>query len=422
MNFEDLVYLVSSNLRLRKNRTLLTVIGVVIGSTCIFTLLSLGQGLRRNTIGQFESLGDVKSISVFRSPNNSNSTKKAKAILDDKSINQLKKIQGVSSLAAKLSVPFDRAYFNDKPMQCSITGTDFNSKSSLEKLLYGKYPGPNENKIIIGFNLACSFLDLNYQDERAKNRVKSILNKSINIEYSNKLSEGESNLNVERLSLEICGITKEDSKLSWEIYLPMNASKRVYKSVHNDENKVQYSSIDIICDSIKNVSNVEKNILKLGYTTYSLFSVKASLNKIMTLITMFLGFLGSISLLISSFGIMNTMNMSILERKKEIGIIKVLGANISSIKKIFVSEALVIGFVGGFIGIFIGFFINFILNYIMRIYEFSNNESTYTNMFIVTPFLIIFTLVFSSLIGILSGLIPAVKASKLDVINALKDE
>ncbi len=440
MSYKDLIDLVFTNLKLRKNRTILTILGVVIGSTCIFTLMSLGLGLKKSSSESFESLGDARTISVYPSPKgyfneDSNSSKiKIKDSLDDKSIKEIKNIDGVDDLIVRLLIPVHKVFFKEKPIQCSIIGLNINSSLTNKKLLYGKYPNSNEKKGVIGFNLACILLNISPQDLKVQTKVKKLLNKSIEIEYFSEEDNSFSNdnniediENIEdkkknKLIIEICGISAMNSEFSSEIYLPLNIGKKIYKSVHSNENKVQYSSMSVICEDLKSVSSVEKNILKLGYTAFSLNSVKESINKIMTLITMFLGFLGSISLLISSFGILNTMNMSILERRKEIGIIKVLGANISDVKKIFVCEALVIGFIGGIIGIFTGLIINSLGNYIMRIYETSNNESTYTNMFIVTPFLVIFILVFSSLMGLLSGLYPATKASKLDVISTLKDE
>lgn len=423
MNFEDLIDLVFTNLKLRKNRTFLTTLGVIIGCTCIFTLMSLGQGLKKNFTESLESLGDARTISVYAGPKNSfdndKTRLKVKDSINDKSLKEIGNIEGVEDIITKLNVPVEKIYFREKPIQCVIIGSNLNSKLLPDELLYGKYPGINEKKAIIGFNLACSILNLDPQNPKSNTKAKNLLNKTIDLEY---YSEDEDSSLKNNLSLEICGITKINSQFTWEINMSLNASKKIYKSVHINENKVQYSNISVICESIKHVSNVEKKILQLGYTAFSMNSMKESIDKIFTLITMFLGFLGCISLLISSFGIANTMNMSILERKKEIGIIKVLGANISDVKKIFVCESLTIGFVGGIIGILIGLIINSLGNYIMKIYEFSNNETAYTNIFVVTPFLVIFIILFSSLIGLLSGLYPATKASKLDVISVLRDE
>lgn len=412
MNFEDLIDIVFTNLNLRKNRTFLTILGVIIGSTCIFTLMSLGQGLKKSFTESLESLGDARSISVYPGPKNSHA--KVKDTIDDKSIKEIQNIEKVQDIIVKISVPIKNIYFKEKEFQCAIIGSNLNSSVLSNEILYGRYPGVNEKKAVIGYNLACSLLNLDPQDAKSNDKIKSLLNKTIELEYV--LEDGVDFLK-EYLPVEICGITKINSQFSSEINMSLSISKKIYKSVHISENKVKYSSISVICESIKDVSNIEKDILQLGYTAFSLNSVKESINKMLTLITMFLGFLGCISLLISSFGIANTMNMSILERRKEIGIIKVLGANISDVKKIFVCEALTIGFIGGIIGVFVGLIINSLGNYAMRIYE-----PTYTNVFIVTPFLIIFILLFSSLIGLLSGLYPATKASKLDVISVLKDE
>ncbi len=446
MYFWDLIDLVSTNLKLRKNRTILTILGIVVASTCIFTLMSLGNGFKESSIKSFEDLGDIKAVTVYPMPKNysnikSKSSYKTKDAINDDSIKEISSIKGVQDIIIRLPVPIDKVHFKQKSIEASVIGTNLNQSLSSYELLYGRYPNINERKAVLGYNIACSLLKIDPIDPHSYKKLKNILNKTMIFEYSiiqseddvkvinnetydvdNTNDDYEKTFDKENALIGICGITTNNSQFSWDISIPLKIARNIYKSVHNNENKVQYSSISVICNKLNDVSKVENNILKLGYTAYSLISAKESIDKVMTLITIFIGFLGSISILISSFGIINTMNMSIIERKKEIGIIKVLGASINDIKRIFILEAGLMGFIGGIIGILIGFIINFVGNHIVRIYQASQNDTLVKDMFIITPFLVIFTMIFSTSIGILAGLYPASKASKLDIISTLRDE
>ncbi|NLL23648.1 MAG: FtsX-like permease family protein, partial [Tissierellia bacterium] len=135
-----------------------------------------------------------------------------------------------------------------------------------------------------------------------------------------------------------------------------------------------------------------------------------------------LGGIGSISLIVAAIGIANTMVMSIYERTREIGIMKVIGASVRDIRLIFLTEASLIGLLGGVLGISLSIGISQLLNFIFSQTEAGVRLGDDAVISIIPPWLILLSLIFSSLIGLMAGYYPAKRATKLSAIEAIKTE
>jgi putative ABC transport system permease protein len=141
---------------------------------------------------------------------------------------------------------------------------------------------------------------------------------------------------------------------------------------------------------------------------------------IISSMNLFLVGIAGVSLVVGAVGIANTMFTSVIERTRQIGALKALGAKNSEIMKMFLFESALIGFVGGLIGIFVGFIVTGLLNeFSFRIFSFPGARMSSA---IITPDLIILGLSFSTIIGTLSGLIPAKRAAELEPVEALRYE
>ncbi len=138
-------------------------------------------------------------------------------------------------------------------------------------------------------------------------------------------------------------------------------------------------------------------------------------------IQMFLGGLGAISLLVAALGIANTMIMSIYERTREIGIMKVLGCVIRNIRTMFLIEAGAIGFIGGSLGIALSYLISHIINGVTA-GSMGTGAGTGSGISVIPLWLSLGALAFSTLVGLLSGLHPANRAMKINALAAIKQE
>ena len=181
----------------------------------------------------------------------------------------------------------------------------------------------------------------------------------------------------------------------------------------------------VYVDKMKNVEAVQKAIADEGYTCYSNLEGLQQVQKQTNVIQMVLGGIGAVSLLVAAIGIMNTMMMSIYERTKEIGVMKVLGCDMGDIRNMFLSESAMIGFLGGIFGLLLSLLISAIINFLVN----RSGGSGMMGMFVSKGSLSVIpiwlggvSIFFAVLVGTFSGYFPAVRAMKLSPLAAIRNE
>ncbi len=242
-------------------------------------------------------------------------------------------------------------------------------------------------------------------------------------------------IRVESKTFTIIGILKESGTGSFggddrTIFMTMSAAHNIISDIDNNE----YSSIQVKVADTNTIDQIIENINQVLYTSRIVtedtkdFTVTSPTSMIETIqstmqtLTFFLTGIAAISLLVGAIGIANTMFMSVMERTRLIGILKSIGTRNSEILKLFLTESGIIGFMGGLLGVFIGFIVVGVISEVGISIMGMGRMGTNTSMAVVTPELIIFALLFSTIIGIISGLIPARKAAKLQVVEAMRSE
>jgi ABC-type antimicrobial peptide transport system permease subunit len=189
-----------------------------------------------------------------------------------------------------------------------------------------------------------------------------------------------------------------------------------------------YQQVRLNVDNTKNVIEVQDKIKELGFQSYSQMQYLQPLKDASNTLQMVLGALGFVAMLVSAISIANTMIMSIYERTKEIGIMKVLGCVIKDIRKLFLFEAGIIGLFGGLIGIILGYLSSFLINKFGKplfgalmsgnyMYDMAN-----TRFSIIPLYLPLISLAISVAVGLISGYFPARRATKISAIEAMKTE
>lgn len=430
MKLSDLLEIIWSNMWRRRARTILTMIGVIIGSIAIFVIVSIGNGFQSYVSNQFSSFGDSNVITVvpynsYGQQTTANSTKKKKLVLNDKSLKELKKLPGVKYCVPIINLQGNIKYKKNQ-LQSNFMGMEMKEYSKDHKLFAGKFSSDEGQECVIGYKLAKYIIGGNNSDNITDSQIKDLLRKRVHIMVSKVSDTGEQE--DKEYSFRISGISLENSSDDFIVKIPLKAAKTLNQWKTDgttdaaEQNNSTYGQVNVVVDDVKNINQIEKSINGLGYTASSLKEILDATNTTLNGVKMVIGALGAISLLVSAFGIANTMNMSIYERKKEIGVMKVIGAGLFDIKKVFIGEASAIGFMGGLIGVSIGFLINFIVNSVLRGYLSSGSSGGNVKIATASVGLVLFVLLFSLFIGFLSGIYPASKAAKLNVIKSIKDE
>ncbi|MEG2037807.1 MAG: FtsX-like permease family protein, partial [Ruthenibacterium sp.] len=191
------------------------------------------------------------------------------------------------------------------------------------------------------------------------------------------------------------------------------------------DTKVGYDTVIVKADDVKNVETVEAVLKEQGYSTHSMSSERENMQKQSQMIQMILGGLGAVSLFVAALSIANTMTMAIYERTREIGVMKVLGCELSKIRSMFLIEASMIGFLGGVFGVGVSYLISFALNSFgpMLGGAISSFLPMYGSKLSVIPvWLALVGVGFSTLIGVLSGIMPANRAVQISALEAIRHE
>jgi putative ABC transport system permease protein len=182
-----------------------------------------------------------------------------------------------------------------------------------------------------------------------------------------------------------------------------------------------YSSVSVRVNDPNQVRKVEDTIKKMGFNTFSILDASRSIQQFFKVLYAFLGIFGSLALVVASIGIVNTLVMAILERRREIGIMKAIGASDGDVKRLFFAEAGAMGLLGGVVGVALGWTIGQAINLGTNVYL--KSQSFPPEHFWAVPWwLVAFAILFSFGVSLVSGLYPAGRAARLDPVQALRYE
>jgi putative ABC transport system permease protein len=235
-------------------------------------------------------------------------------------------------------------------------------------------------------------------------------------------------------ALRIVGITDQDpdsmrGQGRARVFIPLQFAENMHVMLPNDlrENTrglssvPTYSTLSVRAKNANQVQTIQEAIKKMGFNTFSILDATRSLRRFFAVLDVFLGIFGSLALAVSSIGIVNTLVMAILERRRDIGIMKAIGASDGDVKKLFFAEAGVMGFLGGLLGVAMGWGIGRAINFGTDIYLHSQDLPS-ENIWSVPMWLVLSAISFSVIISMISGLYPAARAARLDPVKALRYE
>lgn len=443
MSSFDLIRMAFKNLFRRKLRTILTTLGVVIGSAAIITMLSLGIGLQESYMKEIEMMGSLNIINVdnygYMFDDMGSSRNKLK--LDDKVIKQIEDWEGVEAVTPLLEATVKcisgkyvsyLSLIGIRPETMKAFGFEveegrlLTNQDKLE-IVFGKYVGNN-------FYNPKSRNNYMYFDQSSPvDLMNDRLTMSFDLSYGEKIPGGEENKRPPKVyKIQAAGLLKESmSEKDYGSYMNLDSLKSLLaeNSRANGERPQSVSSSQeyyramVKVKDIKNVMKIQDKIKEMGFGAYSIADILESVQKTANSLQAILGGIAAVSMLVAAIGIGNTMVMSIYERTREIGVMKVLGASLSDIRRLFLLEAGIIGLFGGTVGFLFSLGVSYLLNTVgLSFMNFMGPVTEGSKISVIPIWLAIYTILFATMVGVISGLYPARRAMKLSAIEAIKIE
>lgn len=435
MRFSDLISLIIDNLGRRKGRVVLTAIGVVIGTAAVVTLVSLGAGLQKNATNSLWGISDLSNIQVYPGfpENNGMGPREIKDSdikkLTPDAIAQFQTIPGVEKVIifqqfqGGVEMSYDRLQSWGNLMSVNLDDLkEMDLEASQGVTTLGK------NQMIIGSWVPRNFYNPNQRPNDPPTEPPDLFGKSVKLVLQKYSQDGTTTTRT--LNLEVAGVLKETKgEADGAIYLPESMINQLNDWILGkkiDRNKQGYDRVIVRAVKPEDTVEITKQINDMGYQAWTPQSTVQGINSFFTIMQLVFGGVGAIALLVAAIGIANTMTMAILERTREIGIMKAIGATNNNVLSIFLGEAAGIGFLGGIGGVALGWLICAITNVFSSSYLSSQGGGMMGGtqpIATAMPFwLPIFSVLFATVVGLLSGLYPALNAATMIPVNALKYE
>jgi putative ABC transport system permease protein len=468
MKTYDLSELALRNLRESSLRNSLTTIGISVGVASLVAMLSLGIGLQKLATRHLAKSGLFDTVVVtsrremrgFNRDDEQRSTASAaeSRTLDEPARQEIERLPDVLEAYPDIRFITELSY-QDKPHLTMVSGIPDSARSNdaftgIQGSFFSSETAP---EVILQKSFAMELLGKSplpgHEDDiPVGDLAKPLLGQELTMRYAQRVStppssdsapksdpnQSHSDTGYSVISreqkLKVVGISDLDpdsmrGAARARVFLPLKLAQDlrvlqpsdVRDSMRGFSKQPSYSTISVRVKNPKQVEAVEQTIKKLGFNTFSILDATRSLRQFFAVLDLFLGIFGSLALAVASIGIVNTLVMAILERRREIGIMKAIGASDGDVKKLFFAEAGAMGLLGGVVGVALGWTIGHIINLGTNIYL-TRQALPPENFWSVPWWLVGAAIVFAFIVSLVSGLYPAGRAARLDPVQALRYE
>ncbi len=437
MSTKDLFLMALRNLWKRKLRTALTVLGVVIGTASIVVMVSIGIGMNKGFEEQLQSWGSLQVINVYPGG----------GMIYDDATGEMKQEQKTAELNAQAVEEFRQMEFVDavSPVvqeylyfgagkyvaDANVVGIE---PDAMEALGYSVEEGRalqagDEKAVVFGGGVEFYDPKLSWEMRYTSEPPQvDVLHEKIEASYDWNYGTRNADRKIKPVRVEAVGRTSAEGANAWSVFMPLDMLEEIredrkeweeeqYGSNGSSSDKIakEYDEVLVKVNEMDNVQVVQEQINEMGFRASSLTDQLEAMKETTKMLRLVLGAIGAISMVVAAISITNTMVMAIYERTKEIGIMKVIGASLKDIKRLFLAEAAFIGFAGGIIGIIISLGVSVLVNMVA-----AGQGSTMQSA--IPVWLALGAVAFATAVGILSGYLPAKRAMKLSALTAIKTE
>ncbi|OZG68170.1 ABC transporter permease [Bifidobacterium eulemuris] len=480
MRFGDILRLCRQNLFRRKSRTILTVLGVVVGCCSIVLMVSIGQGINEQNERMLESMGDLSIITVYAGGGSSGGSSDSggtgeSAKLDDEAVESFRSIAGVSGAtpmadffySASASAGAGGRYTQQ---YISVMGIDTTQLDQMGyELLDGRAP-LKSGEVLVGEYTAYDFIDRfasemnnmrsrpgeyicdengcqeNEGDDPFFDPLTTTLQLTTGVDYDGGMSGtmngmgggatgGSSGASAtQTVEYTPVGVLKEDYNKGYTtssgIIMSLDDLKKLTAKIDpsSAEKSTTYNQVLVKTADLSDVPEVEAQIKAMGFNTSSYEEIRKSIEEQSRGIQLALGGIGAVAFFVAAIGIANTMIMSVAERTREIGIMKALGCYVRDIRVMFLGEAGAIGLFGGLVGCVISGLVSWGINIFAlggptpdNLWHAIVGGEDVTRVSVIPWWLFLAAVLFSMLVGVIAGFGPANKAVRIPALDAIKN-
>ncbi len=453
----DVVELAGRNLRESVLRNTLTTIGISVGVASLVAMLSLGIGLQALASKRLAKSGLFDTIIVtsrrdargFHAHQDSGGPPPGESRqLDELARQEFESVAGVAEAYPDIRFA-TQITFQGKPSLGIVRGLPSSARSNdaFDGMQGSYFSSQTAAEVILPKWFAA---DLEGKAARQGHDIplaeiaKPILGQEIVMSYAERIpappgaspggsSAASYSVASREVTVKIVGVTdlNPDSlggSNHARLFIPLQLAQNLHVMQVSDlrdpgsmGGEPTYLSVAVRVKDPARVQVVEDAIKKLGFNTFSILDATKSMQQFFAVLDLFLGIFGSLALAVASIGIANTLVMAIMERRREIGIMKAIGADDSDVKRLFFAEAAVMGVIGGAGGVLLGWLIGRAINFGTNVYLHNQNMPS-VEVWYVPWWLILGAIGFAVLVSLVAGWYPAARASRLDPVQTLRYE
>jgi ABC-type antimicrobial peptide transport system permease subunit len=466
LTIPDLSELALRNLRESLLRNSLTTVGISVGVASLVAMLSLGIGLQQMASRRLVKSGLFDTVVVTsrremrgmgREEERNGPTPGESRILDETARVAIEHLPNVGEAYPDIRFATELR-FEDKPHLTMVAALPQSAKSNdaFEGMQGTFFTSDAAPEAILQKSFAEELLGktpaLGASEPSVSELARPLLEKELTMRFAqreampapplgattgsaeNEIAGASYSVVSREQKLKIVGVADLDPEsmrgpTRAKVFLPLKLAESLHVMQPTDLREIAraasdqpvYSSISVRVKNPSQVQQVEDAIKKMGFTTFSILDASRGLRQFFAVLYAFLGIFGSLALIVASVGIVNTLVMAILERRREIGIMKAIGASDGDVKKLFFAEAGAMGVLGGLVGVALGWAIGQVINFGTNIYL--KRQSLPPEHFWAVPWwLVVLAIAFSFIVSLVSGLYPAGRAARLDPVQALRYE
>ena len=480
MKADDLVDLAARNLRESMFRNSLTALGIGVGVASLVAMLSLGIGLqqladrRLARSGLFDTIvvTSRRSLRGFDHADNRNGVPPAESRpLDEKARAEMARLPNVLEAVPDLRF-ISEVRYEGKPHLAMVAGLPLSArdKDAFDNMQGSFFSSDAADEAILQIQFADELLGIGQKPGESSSKLsgetQTLIGKELTLRYAERVpspaapesrpapaEEGGAgdrsgvlkdapqppvmaafSVVPRERKLRIVAVTDQDPEgmrgaSGARVFIPLQTGEKLHVMLPSGlrgsepdfSNVPAYLSLSVRVKSPDRVASVQDAIRKMGFSTFSILDATRGLRRFFAVFDLFLGIFGSLALAVAALGIVNTLVMAILERRREIGIMKAIGASDGDVKKLFLAEAAVMGLVGGMLGVALGWAMGRLINAGANVYLHRQNLPS-EELWAVPWWLVAGAIAFAIVISMISGLYPAARAARLDPVQALRYE